>query len=222
MLQDIAAFETARSMMVDSQVRPNKVNDPRIVAAMRRIARERFVPASCVALAYADEDVPLGHGRFLLEPMAIGRLIQAAGVRPGERALVVASGTGYGAAVLAACGAAVTALEEDAGLLARARAALASEAPEVALVSGPIAAGWSAGAPYDLILIEGGVEVLPEAIAGQVQAPPGRLVMVRAGAGRVGHAVLGQRSGASLVFHEIFDCATAPLPQFRRAAAFVF
>jgi protein-L-isoaspartate(D-aspartate) O-methyltransferase len=100
----ITDYTAARNLMVDGQVRPNKVYDPRIIAAMRRLPRERFVPPALAARAYADEDVNLGNGRALMEPMVIARLVQMAAVRPGERALVVASGTGYGAALLAACG----------------------------------------------------------------------------------------------------------------------
>ena len=112
------AFAEARNNMVDSQVRPNKVTDPRIIAAMRQLPRERFLPPGLAALAYADEDVPLGDGRVLMEPMVIARLVQLTAIAAGERALVVAAGTGYGAALLAACGARVTALEETAALLA--------------------------------------------------------------------------------------------------------
>ena len=112
------AFAEARNRMVDSQVRPNKVTDPRIIAAMRQLPRERFLPPHLAPLAYADEDVPLGEGRVLIEPTVIARLVQLTAVAAGERALVVAAGTGYGAALLAACGARVTALEEAAPLQA--------------------------------------------------------------------------------------------------------
>ena len=98
-------FSAARTLMVDGQVRPNKVTDARVLAAMGSLPRERFVPADRTALAYSDEDVPLGGGRYLVEPMVIARLVQIAAVRTGERALVVGAGTGYGAALLAACGA---------------------------------------------------------------------------------------------------------------------
>src|SRR5438270_2057562 len=104
-------FEDARNRMVDSQIRPNKVTDPRLLRAMRQIPRERFLPPELAAAAYVDEDVPLGRGRALMEPMVIGRLLQLAAVTPGEQALVVAAGTGYGSALLAACGVRVTALE---------------------------------------------------------------------------------------------------------------
>jgi protein-L-isoaspartate(D-aspartate) O-methyltransferase len=151
-----------------------------------------------MALAHADSDVPLGRGRVLLQPMVIARLTQMAAVREGDRALVVGAGTGYGAALLAACGALVTALEDDAALTAIARAALAG-LTGIALVSGPLAEGWRAGAPYDVVLIEGGVADVPPLIAAQVRTPTGRLVTVRAGAGRMGQAVLGEPGQGGLV-----------------------
>src|SRR3984957_17062385 len=107
------AFIEARNNMVDSQVRPNKVSDPRILAAMRRLPRERFLPPGLASLAYADEDVPLGRGRALLEPMVIARLVQLTAVSEGERVLVVASGPGYGSGLLAPAGGGGAALGGD-------------------------------------------------------------------------------------------------------------
>ena len=216
------AFADARSHMVDSQVRPNKVTDPRIIAAMRHLPRERFVPPELAALAYADADVPLGGGRVLIEPMVIARLVQLTGVALGERALVVGTGTGYGAALLAACGARVTALEESAPLLATARSVLAELAPSVSLVSGPLAAGWPPGAPYDVILIEGAVHEVPPAIADQLHKETGRLVTICIGHGTGGQAVLAEATVAGLRTQPMFDCAAPLLPSLVRAPGFVF
>lgn len=218
----IDPIAAARQHMVDSQVRPNKVNDPRILDAMRTLPRERFLPASRLALAYADEDVPLGNGRYLIEPMVIARMIQTAEPVAGSRVLVVAAGTGYGAAVLSRCGCRVTALEEDAGLAAIARDALMDTAPSVSLVSGPLAAGWSAGAPYDLIVIEGGVTEIPAALAGQLRNAGGRLVAVIRGTGRTGYAVLAEATPAGLRAQPVFDCATPALPSLLPAPEFQF
>lgn len=218
----IDPIAAARQHMVDSQVRPNKVNDPRILDAMRTIPRERFLPASRLALAYADEDVPLGNGRYLIEPMVIARMIQTAEPAAGSRVLVVAAGTGYGAAVLSRCGCRVTALEEDAGLSAIARDALMESAPSVSLVSGPLAAGWAAGAPYDLIVIEGGVTEIPVALAGQLRNEGGRLVAVIRGTGRTGYAVLAEATPAGLRAQPVFDCATPALPSLLPAPEFQF
>lgn len=216
-------FADARNYMVDSQLRPNKVTDGRIIGAMRRLPRERFLPPGLWHLAYVDEDVPLGNGRVLMEPMVLARLIQLAVPMPGERALVVAAGTGYGAAVLASCGLRVTALEEDRRLAELARATLGAVAPEITVVSGPLAAGWSAGAPYDVILIEGAVHEIPGAISEQLRADGGRLVAVlRENGERTSAAVLAERTPAGLRAQPMFDCATPDLPSLRPAPVFEF
>lgn len=214
-------FADARKHMVDSQIRPNKVTDPRILAAMRRLPRERFLPAELGARAYADEDVPLGNGRVLMEPMLIARLLQTAMPLEGERVLVVGAGTGYSSAVLAACGCRVTALEEDADLTALARTALIEYAPSVMLVTGPFSAGWAATAPYDVILLEGGVSVIPDALGRQLRNDGGRLVGV-INSGRTSQAVLAEATQAGLRARPIFDCATPPFPSLVPTAAFEF
>jgi protein-L-isoaspartate(D-aspartate) O-methyltransferase len=216
-------FDEARRRMVDGQVRPNRVSDPRILDAMRSLRRERFVPEALAGLAYIDEDVRLGGGRVLLEPMVLARLVQAARPRPGERALVIAAGTGYGAAVLAACGAEVTALEEDEALLAIARRVLAEEAPTVQVMQGPLAAGWPNGTPWDIVMIEGAVRAIPPAIAAQVRAESGRLVGVIAPPGGQAHAVLAEPSApGQLRAVALFDCATPTIPALEPAPAFSF
>jgi len=222
-----AARDTAeaRRRMVDGQLRPNRVTDPRILSAMLAIPREAFLPPGLAARAYTDEDVPLPGGRALMEPMVIARLLQLLALRDGDRLLVVCAGTGYAAAVAAACGARVVALEEDAPLLAIARRAVPAAAGpgSVTLGGGPVAAGHAAGAPYDAILIEGEVPDVPAAIADQL-AEGGRLVTVLAAAarGQSSRAVLGRRVGGSFSVTDAFDCATLPLPAFRRPPAFVF
>lgn len=215
-------FADARKCMVDSQIRPNRVTDPRVLAAMRSIPRERFLPPGVQALAYADEDVPLGNGRFLMEPMVFAKLLQAAALRENERVLVVGAGTGYGAAVLAACGCRVTALEEDPALLAMATRALATEAPSVTLVSGPLAAGWPSQGPYDLVLIEGAVPEIPAALAAQTLQESGRVMAVVNGAGRVSQAVIAEATSFGLGLSPLFDCATPAIPSLRKAPVFAF
>ncbi len=218
-------YANARQLMVDGQVRPNRVYDRRILNAMRALPRERFLPPALAARAYTDEDVPLGNGRFLTEPMVIARLVQLAEIRDGEHALVVAAGTGYAAALVAACGARVVALEESPDLLALGRAVLPACAPGVDLVAGPLAQGWAAGAPYDVILIDGAVEEVPDAILRQLRPTAthggGRLVTARRSGG-VEQGVLGEMVGGALRFAAAFDCATPVLPAFRRVPGFVF
>ncbi len=222
MTTEATHFDDARKCMVDSQIRPNRVTNPRLLSAMRRLPRERFLPPDVWSLAYADEDVPLGSGRFMMEPMVLARMLQAANPREQERVLVVAAGAGYSAAVLAACGCHVTALEEDAALYATARRVLPVEAPNVNLVSGPLAAGWSAQAPYDLIFIDGAVPHIPPALAAQAQPESGRIVGALHAAGRITQAVIAEVTAFGLGMSPLFDCATPPLPVFLSRPAFAF
>lgn len=217
-------FAQARNHMVDGQVRPNKVTDARIIEAMRRLPRERFLPPELAGLAYVDEDVKLGAGRALIEPMVIARLVQLARVRPGDRALVVGAGTGYGAALVSACGADVVALEQDERLLAIARAVLPGAAPRVRIVEGPLAAGLAEGAPWDVVLIEGAVQSLPPGMAAQLRADGGRLVTVLARSSGAGQGVLALsgRAGGELRPQAEFDCATPLLAPLLAAREFRF
>ena len=217
-----AAFTDARNRMVDSQIRPNKVTDPRILAAMRQLPRERFLPPRLASRAYIDEDVPLGEGRVLMEPAIIARLVQLTATAAGERVLVVAAGTGYGAALLAVCGARVTALEEAASLQSVARTVLAELAPSVSLVAGPLAAGWAPGAPYDVILIEGAVRDIPPMIGEQLHRETGRLVAVLTEGAGTCQAVLAEATAAGLRPQPVFDCATAPIRSLMPTPGFVF
>ena len=218
-------FAAARDRMVDGQVRPNKVIDARVIRAMRTLPRERFLPAGLASLAYADEDVALPRGRALMEPMVLARLVQALRVREGESALVVGAGSGYGSAVLAMCGARVVALEEDAGLLELARAALPATAPGVVLVEGSLVDGWGSGGPFDLVLIEGGVREIPAGLAGHLTAG-GRLATVVMGDGGVGSGVLAEAvmagGVARLRSRAFFSCATPVLTPLLARVAFTF
>ena len=211
-------FEPMHRAMVASQLRTTGVNDPRVVAAMGEVARERFVPAERSALAYADATVPLADGRALNPPMALGRLLTEARLKGNERALVIAAGTGYAAAVLARLTASVTALEADAALAATAKDALAGTGVE--LVRGPLAEGWAAGAPYDFILIDGAVGFVPPAIVGQA-ADGARigLALLDRGVTRLAMGRVVQGAFGVTVFA---DAAVAILPGFEQPRGFTF
>ncbi|PWS36293.1 protein-L-isoaspartate O-methyltransferase [Falsiroseomonas bella] len=220
--QDMAE---SRRRMVDGQLRPNRVTDSRLIAAMGEIPRERFLPPGLAARAYVDEDVRLPGGRGLIEPMVIARMLQLLSIRDGDRVLVVGAGTGYAATVAARCGARVVALEQDPALAAAARRATAGlVAPaDLRVVEAPLAAGFPTAAPYDGILIEGEVSEIPAEITGQL-AEGGRLVTVLAASerGQAARAVLGRRIGGSFSVTPAFDCATLALPAFARRPSFVF
>ena len=211
-------FDHMREAMIASQLRTTGVNDPAVLAAIGEVARERFVPRDKRPLAYADALVPLKPGRDLNSPMALGRLLTEAAPRKGERVLVIGAATGYAAAVTARMVGPLTAVEEDAELAAFAREALAGS--EVTLVEGPQAAGHADGAPYDLILIDGAVEYLPDALIEQL-ADRGRLVsgIVDRGVTRL---AIGRKAGDGFGMASFADVACAILPGFQKPRAFTF
>jgi protein-L-isoaspartate(D-aspartate) O-methyltransferase len=216
-------FARARLNMIEGQLRPNRVTDPALLAAMAEVPREAFLPPALRPLAYIDEDIPLAGGRALMEPMVFARLVQEARVRAGSKVLVVAAGAGYGAAVLARMGARVVALEAPGPAAEALRASPAAGAAGVVIAIGPLAEGWAAEAPYDVVLIEGAVEEIPPALPGQL-AEGGRLVTVRASGrpGVLGRAVRLLRLAGTVTEVPLFDAGTPLLPEFRRAPAFVF
>ena len=154
--------------MVESQLRPQGVTDPRVLDAMGSVQRENFLPDRTRPLAYVDRSVAIGDGRFLPSPAVLGRLLTEMMIEPGQRALVVGAGTGYSSAVLNRVGLGVVALESSAELADRAREL------GIDVVEGPLEAGWKKLAPYDRILIDGAVATIPDTIVDQL-ADGGRL-----------------------------------------------
>ena len=211
-------FEQMRRAMVASQLRTTGVSNARVVAAMGEMPRERFVPAERQAVAYADALVPLGGGRQLNTPMALGRLLSEAEPNKADRALVIGAATGYSAAVLARLVASVVAVEEDPALAAFAVKALAGT--HATLVEGPLDKGRKRAAPYDLILIDGAVEHVPDAIVDQL-ADGGRIAagILEDGVARLS---IGRKAGESIGFVAVSDAATAILPGFEKPRAFSF
>ena len=207
-------FSLARRTMVDNQLRPQGVTNRVVLTAMGKLEREGFVPEASRAFAYFDRPVRIGDGRYLMPPAALGRLLTEAEPQPGQRALVVGSGTGYSAAVLAEAGLEVVALESDPALAGQARAA------GVETVVGALADGWSKGAPYDLILLEGAVEEVPAALTKQL-APGGRIAgaIVDRGVARLS---VGTIASGSIGWRSLADSDVETLPGFERPRAFTF
>lgn len=212
--------EALRHAMVASQLRPNAVNDPRLVAAMNRVPREAFLPLLDGAeLAYRDTAVPLGHGRYQNVPIATGRLLTEANLQPADRVLLIGAACGYTAAVLAQLVASVVAVESDATLASQARAALA-DIPTVKLVEGALEAGHAAGAPYDVLVIDGSVERVPDALVNQLRAG-GRAVagIVDRGVTRLSS---GRRTAGGFGLVPFADIECVALPGFSRPKTFSF
>ncbi|WP_029355306.1 protein-L-isoaspartate O-methyltransferase [Bosea sp. 117] len=217
-------FAEMRRAMVDAQVRANDVTDLRIVAAMMETPRERFVPASLRSFAYIDDDLLVKEGapaRYLMEPMVLAKLLQAAEVGAGDLVLDVGAGTGYSTAVLSKLAGQVVALEEDAELSGLGSSVLVELGLlNAAFVQGPLTAGWPGEAPYDVILLNGAIEIQPDALLAQLK-PEGRLVTV-VGRGRAGRATVYIRTSGGIGSRIVFDAAVPVLPGFEARPTFVF
>jgi protein-L-isoaspartate(D-aspartate) O-methyltransferase len=210
----IPDYAAARASMVDTQLRPEGVNFPPVVEAMAAVAREEFVAPEAMPLAYIDRTVPMGAGRLMNGPVVLGKLLTEMTPLSGERALVVGCGTGYSATVLRAMGLNVIGLESSPELASRARA------NGVDVVEGPLEAGWKKGAPYDLILIDGAIEHIPDAIVAQLTGH-GRLgaALIDKGITRL---VVGRRAGDGFGLHSMADSGAAALPGFSKPRTFTF
>jgi len=216
-------FDTvaARRMMVDGQIRTADVTNPDLIEAMLTVPRERFVPAALAEQAYRDGDIAIAAQRVLLRPMVLAKLLQAARVTSTDRVLDIGCGTGYCAAVLARIAGAVIALEQDEALAARARETLAAiGAGNVSVATGPLTAGWPAAAPYDLVLLNGSTEFVPENLGAQLK-PDGRLVCIF-GRGPTGKAKIYRLIEGQLVGRPAFDAAAPVLPGFVAPPTFAF
>ncbi|HWB50634.1 MAG TPA: protein-L-isoaspartate O-methyltransferase [Stellaceae bacterium] len=218
----MSGYDAARVNMIERQLQPNKVTDERLINAFGAIRRELFVPERLRPIAYTDDDLPLGNGRFLMAPMVAARLLQAAQVKRTDNALVVGAGVGYEAALLALLCRSVVALEEDAELARQGRAALVEH--RIATVNFVESAQAPAGrtrSAYDVIVFGGAVADIPAEISGQL-AEGGRMVaVVKSGSGP-GRATVTTRTGGVLAARVMFDAATPLLPAYARKPAFVF
>jgi protein-L-isoaspartate(D-aspartate) O-methyltransferase len=210
-----------RKNMVESQIRPSDVTDRRITAAMTAIPREEFLPARLASLAYSDESLEIGPGREILPPRVLAKLIQLAEFEASDNVLVI-SESGYAAALIAQLAGTVVALLADDESAKAASAAFASCAiANVIAVDGPAASGWQPNAPYDVVLIEGGIESVPDALKSQIREN-GRLVAV-AMDDRIGRAVLLHMRAGVFARRDAFQAAAPLLSGFAEARpAFVF
>jgi protein-L-isoaspartate(D-aspartate) O-methyltransferase len=215
-------YAAARLNMVEGQLRTNGVTEPALLKAFLTVPRERFVPEALSGVAYVDDDVPLGNGRYLMEPLVLARLVMLAELGSGARVLMVGAGPGYDAAILAQLVRGVIAVESDPGLGETARQLLAELAPsKTSVIKGPLEQGHAAGAPYDAIVFGGAIGEVPDAVARQL-GKSGRIVAVVQIAGRVPQLTVMTRVGEVLSRRPVFDAPTPALPGFASEPAFVF
>jgi protein-L-isoaspartate(D-aspartate) O-methyltransferase len=212
-------FLTQRLNMVEAQVRANDVTDPRIQDAMREVAREQFVPSAKRGIAYADAAIEVVRGRYLLEPRTFAKLLQLANVAADDRVLDVACATGYSTAVLARLCKSVIGLEQDADLVRVATETLAG-IKNVTVVQGSFIEGAREHAPYDVIFLNGAIEVVSDALLAQL-ADGGRLVTV-VQEGALARAHLFLREHGRVGHRVAFDAAAPLLAGFKETVGFIF
>jgi protein-L-isoaspartate(D-aspartate) O-methyltransferase len=210
-------LEAARHAMVASQLRTSGVNDARVVAAMAQVEREHYLPESQRAFAYRDRPLPLGGGRTQNTPLATGLLLTQAQIAPEDAVLVIGAAGGYTVAVVAKLAARVVGVEADGVLASAARVALGGTA---VVVEAPFAAGAPDLGPYDVLVVDGAVEALPDTLAEQLKVG-GRVVT-----GLVDHGVTrlaaGIRTEAGFGLADFVDSECAILPGFERPRGFEF
>ncbi|GHD48341.1 protein-L-isoaspartate O-methyltransferase [Thalassobaculum fulvum] len=216
-------YALARLNMVESQIRTNKVTDPDLIAAFESVPRELFVPKGKRGIAYTDEALEIGEGRYMLEPMVLARLLQAAMPGPADVALDLACGTGYATALLSRLASTVVGVDDAGELVEQGNGILSGlEIDNAALVKGALTAGYRKQAPYNVILVNGAVETLPDELFAQL-AEGGRLVTIEGGtAVGPGQAVLYEKLAGRIGRRILFDAGTPMLAGFRREPGFVF
>jgi protein-L-isoaspartate(D-aspartate) O-methyltransferase len=216
-----ADFSTLRTRMVDNQIRTTDVTSHSVLSAFLEVPRELFVPAGKQDLAYVDTDIELGGGRYVMEPSPLARLVQLADIKPTDRVLIVGAGTGYGAAIVSSLAKSVVAIDDNVEFCASATSALASMgAGNVEVITGPLAGGAPSKVPFDVIIIEGAVDKVPDALIAQL-VEGGKLVAVE-GVNLTGVARVHVKSGRSISVRRGFNLAIKPLAAFTAEPVFAF
>ena len=214
-------FASRRTIMVDTQIRPNDVTKFNVIDAILAVPREDFVPADKREAAYVGENIAIGRNRVVLEPRTLGKMLDTLDIQPDELVLDIAAGLGYSAAVISRLAEAVVAVEEDEAMAAEAQTALTeAEADNVILHVGPLTEGAAQHGPYDVILLQGAVAHLPEAITDQLKE--GGRIACLFDEGALGVVRIGYKVDGAVNWRHAFNAAAPVLPGFERHAAFVF
>ena len=219
----IDKFKTARQNMIDCQIKPNMVTDESVIEAFAKVPREEFVPSYMRGIAYVDEDVDLGKGRFLMEPTTFARLLQAADIQESDIVLDIGCGTGYSMAILSELASTVIGIDEDADFTAQADQLLQDmDICNVALIHGKTREGYQNQAPFDVIFINGSVPHVPGYLTDQL-AEGGRLITVLRGkSDPIGQAVLMTKNKGAVTTTTLFDASTHFVSGFDEQDYFTF
>lgn len=215
----MADYAARRTMMVDTQVRPSDVTKFPIIEAMLSVPREAYVPADKREAAYIGENIPLEGSRVILEPRTFAKMLDAADIQPDEVVLDIGAGLGYSTAVLARIAEFVVAVEEDEARADEAQQTLSEQGIDnAAVLAGPLAEGAAKNGPYDVIILQGAVEHLPDALVSQVK-DGGRIVCLFA-EGALGVARVGYMIDGRLTWRDAFNAGAPVLPGFEKHSAF--
>lgn len=219
----VTDFDAARKAMIDSQIRPNKVIDEAVIAAFATVPREEFVPKSLQDVAYVDEDITLPGGRYMVEAMIMGRMIQSLELKPTDNVLLIGAATGYSAAILSHLCASVIAIDNRTAAVEKAQDNLNKlEIGNVAVLKNKLTEGYPAEGPYDAIIIEGGVETMPDALLAQL-ANDGRAVAVwRTSPRAQGEASIWTKSAGAATRRALFNAHVPTLTEFQAKSEFAF
>ncbi len=212
-------FTARRTMMVDTQVRPNDVTKFPIIDAMLSVPREAFVPGGQREAAYVGGNLDIGGGRVMLEARTLAKMLDALDIQPSDMVLDIGCGLGYSTAVIARMAEAVVAVEEDAGLAQQAQARLSSEgADNAAVIEGPLSSGAAKHGPYDAIMIEGAAETVPDAILAQLKEG-GRIACLFM-EGALGLCRIGHKIDGAVSWRFAFNASAPVLPGFELRRSF--
>jgi len=216
-------YSAARTNMVEGQIKPNRVTDVRLMERFGEVPRERFVPGPLRATAYVDEDLPIGGGRYMMEPMVLARLLDAADLAPSDIVLTLGAGSGYAAAIMAGLCSTVVGIEPEQALVSRATETLADlQIDNAVIIEGDLSAGYPDQAPFNVIVFEGAIASVPENVLSQL-ADDGRLVaVVNDGRGGLGDASLWLKTSAGVGKRPLFEAGTPHLPGFTPIPTFEF
>ena len=216
-------FVTLRKAMVDSQIRPNKVIDDQVIEAFSTIPRELFVNRHMQEMAYIDEDIHLSGGRFIIEAMVMARMVQALKLTPSDNVMCIGAGNGYGAAILSFLAASVIAVETRIQMVEKAQQIVAGlDIGNVAVVKSRLQDGYPSEAPYQGIIIEGGVEYVPQALFDQL-SDGGHLVCVLRPRGLdVGEAMIWHKQSVHVTPKTLFTAQVPVLDEFKLKPKFAF
>ena len=220
---NVRSFYQARKVMLESQIRPNKVIDELVLSAFLEIPRELFVQKSMRDIAYIDEDLPLSNGRYLIEPMVLARMVQSLELKVSDNVMIIGVGTGYSTAIISKIVTSVIGVESRSPLIQKAENNLAQlEITNTVLFKERLQEGYSKEAPYNAILIDGGVSDVPSSILNQL-ADDGKLVSIyRSENTAVGEASIWMRSGKKFSRKCLFNAQVPTLDEFKEKQEFLF